>query len=213
VCSFAVFDFQLHGNSNVKSNDHSKSDVNTTTNGPDVQTTSAPASTTGARKRQLNQKVGRANGQGQRDYKMEKSFLHFKATHPDWQPDLNGSIFLDKISTYQPKSKPASQAGGRGLGLGSSVHGARVGDDRAGSYERTWGAGPHLRPRTGPRRGREMYDSRLESRREDEEDEGEGEAGDGWDNRPGDDGDRGSEEEGFMRDAGMVGLLQQVLNR
>ena len=139
---------------------------------------------------------------------MEKSFLHFKATHPDWQPDLNGSIFLDKVSTYQPKSKQASQAGGRGLGLGSSIHGP--GNERAGSYERGWGGRSHL---SRPRRGREMYDSRLESMREDEEDEGEGEVGDGWDNRPGDDGDRGSEEEGFMRDAGMVGLLQQVLNR
>jgi hypothetical protein len=38
---------------------------------------------------------------------------------------------------------------------------------------------------------------------EDEEEE------DGWDNRQ----ESGSEEEGFMRDAGMVGLLQQVMKR
>jgi autophagy-related protein 9 len=188
VCSFAVFDFQLHGASgvNIKSNDQSITDV---------KDKAAPASTTGSRKRQpVN-----------RDYKMEKSFLHFKATHPDWQPDLNGSMFLDKVSTYQPKAKSntQSQAGGRGLGLDPESRG----DGRVKSYDRAWSKGSHL---LRPRRGREIYDSRLETMREDEDDDGE--VGDGWDNRP-DDGSGEEEEEGFMRDAGVVGLLQQVMNR
>jgi autophagy-related protein 9 len=181
VCSFAVFDFQLHTNATDKS---------------DVQkTTTTPASTTGSRKRQQS---------GQRDYKMEKSFLHFKATHPDWQPDLNGSMFLDKVSTYQPKSKSKTtlQAGGRGLGLDQTSRG----DQRTRSYDRAWAKGSHL---LRPRQGREVYDSRLETMREDEDDDGE--VGDGWDNRP--DESDAEEEEGFMRDAGVVGLLQQVMNR
>jgi len=81
VCSFAVFDFQLHNNIGKDAVDaKANADV--------------PAGNTGARKRQKAQN----NSSGQKDYKMEKSFLHFKATHPDWQPDLNGSIFLDKVS-------------------------------------------------------------------------------------------------------------------
>lgn len=75
------------------------------------------------------------------DNKMEKSFLHFKATHPDWVPDPSSSMFLDKLvlqhQTYQhhhQQGVPIRQqghghgmsgsmyAGGRGLGLGTSRH-------------------------------------------------------------------------------------------
>jgi len=109
---------------------------------------------------------------------MEKSFLHFKATHPDWQPDLNGSIFLDKVSKRTAN-----------LGLGPKV------EERSQSYDRA--SRSRIRGRHGPRQ------SEMATMLEDEEEE------DGWDNRQ----ESGSEEEGFMRDAGMVGLLQQVMKR
>lgn len=159
VCSFAVFDFQLH---------------NTDTSDVIDPAAAVPATTTGARKRQsqLHKHTG------QKDYKMEKSFLHFKATHPDWQPDLNGSIFLDKVSKRTAN-----------LGLGSKV------DERSQSYDRA--SRSRIRGRHGPRQ------SEMATMLEDEEEE------DGWDNRR----ESGSEEEGFMRDAGMVGLLQQVMKR
>jgi len=108
---------------------------------------------------------------------MEKSFLHFKATHPDWQPDLNGSIFLDKVSKRTAN-----------MDLGPTV------EERSKSYDRA--SRSHIRGRHRPR------ESEMATMLEDEEE-------DGWDNRP----DSGSEEEGFMRDAGMVGLLQQVMKR
>jgi len=141
----------------------------------------------------------------QRDYKMEKSFLHFKATHPDWQPDINGSMFLDKVSALHPRAR-ATGPGARG-------------EERSESYDRAWAKGSHLlRSRAG--RGRlhpqsELYErgssSRLETMRE-REDEVEDEVDElSWNKQVRDD-DEG-EEEGFMRDAGMVGLLQQVLKR
>lgn len=167
VCSFAVFDFQLHNNGD-----------NVNVNNDDVIGVGdriAPASTTGARKRQQAMKQG-----GGKDYKMEKSFLHFKATHPDWQPDLNGSIFLDKVSKRTPHIKVNSNSQER---------------SQSRSYDRA--SRSHVRSRHRPRE-REMA-----TMLEDEEEE------DGWDNRQ----ESGSEEEGFMKDAGMVGLLQQVMKR
>ena len=159
MCSFAVFDFQLH---------------NTDTSDVIDPAAAVPATTTGARKRQsqLHKHTG------QKDYKMEKSFLHFKATHPDWQPDLNGSIFLDKVSKHTAN-----------LGLGPKV------DERSKSYDRA--SRSRIRGRHRPR------ESEMATMLEDDEED------DGWDNRQ----ESGSEEEGFMRDAGMVGLLQQVMKR
>jgi len=109
---------------------------------------------------------------------MEKSFLHFKATHPDWQPDVNGSIFLDKVSKRTVN-----------MGLGPNV------EERSKSYDRT--SRSRIRGRRRPR------ESEMATMLEDEEEE------DGWINRQ----ESGSEEEGFTRDAGMVGLLQQVMKR
>lgn len=157
VCSFAVFDFQLHDNIN-------KDTIN------DAKTDDGPASTTGSRKRQSHSRTG------PKDYKMEKSFLHFKATHPDWQPDLRGSIFLDKVS------KRTSNL-------------SKVDGQRPSSYDRTRMSGSRVD------RGRTRRE--MTTMMEDEEEEN------GWDNRP----ESGDEEEGFMRDVGMVGLLQQVMKR
>ena len=164
VCSFAVFDFQLHNNIG-------KDAVDATASG------NVPAGNTGARKRQKAQN----NASGQKDYKMEKSFLHFKATHPDWQPDLNGSIFLDKVSRRTSTLAPNTKV-----------------EERSHSYDRARSTGSHSQYHRGRTR-REMA-TMLEDEEEEEN---------GWDNRP----DSGSEEEGFMRDAGMVGLLQQVMKR
>ncbi|KAL4244893.1 Autophagy-related protein 9 [Abortiporus biennis] len=66
VCSFAVFDFQRHGN--VKFG--------------------APTTTTDER---LMSKEG----------KMEKSFLNFKAAHPEWMPtDPSGSLYLSRMADF-----------------------------------------------------------------------------------------------------------------
>lgn len=194
VCSFAVFDFERHGTVKVDQDDKTAVDR------------SPPAINTTQRKRQ-------------RDFKMEKSFLHFKATHPDWQPDLNGSMFLDKVSSYQPRQREVGAsyyAGGRGLGLGL--------DERSRTYDQAWAKGSHLlrKRRDRDRDERETYDRspRLATMREDEHDDrdqvGRGVAEQmGWNRRVVDrqDGESSDEEEGFMRDAGMVGLLQQVLKR
>jgi autophagy-related protein 9 len=193
VCSFAVFDFQRHGTVNAGEAATSA----TPADGQDVKgdgpkMTKTTAVNTGARTRQ-------------RDHKMEKSFLHFKATHPDWQPDINGSMFLDKVSALHPRA--------RATGVGAR------GEERSESYDRAWAKGSHLlRSRAG--RGRlhpqsELYErgssSRLATMRE-REDEVEDEVDElSWNKQVKDD-DEG-EEEGFMRDAGMVGLLQQVLKR
>ncbi|KAH8099544.1 APG9-domain-containing protein [Cristinia sonorae] len=66
VCSFAVFDFQRHGN--VKFG--------------------APTTVDDER---LMSKEG----------KMEKSFLNFKAAHPEWMPtDPTGSLYLSRMADY-----------------------------------------------------------------------------------------------------------------
>lgn len=96
-------------------------------------------------------------------------------------------------------------AGGRGLGL----------DDRSRTYDQAWAKGSHLL------RKRRDRDSRLTTMREndddndDTQDEGRGIAEEmGWSKRlERREDEESEEEEGFMRDAGMVGLLQQVMKR
>ncbi|KAH8827329.1 putative transmembrane protein [Flagelloscypha sp. PMI_526] len=42
--------------------------------------------------------------------KMEKSFLHFKATNPDWNPtDPSGSLFLSRMADFQATQSQATQ--------------------------------------------------------------------------------------------------------
>ncbi|THH31111.1 hypothetical protein EUX98_g3059, partial [Antrodiella citrinella] len=66
VCSFAVFDFQRHGNIKF----------------------GAPTDVADER---LMSKEG----------KMEKSFLNFKAAHPEWNPtDPTGSLYLSRMADY-----------------------------------------------------------------------------------------------------------------
>jgi len=160
--------------------------------------------------------------------KMEKSFLHFKATHPDWRPDPASSVFLDRLrdqvyaggggrgfgledSRFKERTKNAhGGGGGRGFGLEDS----RL-KERSRSYDRAWAKSSNLL------RGKLAEVGEVEERDEEDEDEDEeevdreDEAGgvEGW-NRKVDEREDGHEgDEGFLTDLGMVGLLQQVLTR
>lgn len=196
VCSFAVFDFERHGTVRMDQQDDKSAPA------------SAPAPMAPASK---TTKPGQR--QRQRDYKMEKSFLHFKATHPDWQPDTNGSMFLDKLSSHHPRPQMRESlyagAGGRGLGL----------DERSRTYDQAWARGSHLLRKRDQHHHHLSYhpetSTRLETMPEDDDD-GEGVAEEmGWNRRVQDrnEDDSDEEQEGFLRDAGMVGLLQQVMKR
>ncbi|KAI0705888.1 autophagy protein Apg9-domain-containing protein [Cytidiella melzeri] len=97
VCSFAVFDFQRHGN--VKFG--------------------AP---TAANDERLISKEG----------KMEKSFLNFKAAHPEWMPrDPSGSLYLSRMADLNT-----------GVGLGRRRLFRRSGEfSSAAGFESTAAAG------------------------------------------------------------------------
>ena len=212
VCSFAVFDFERHGT--VKTDADDKKATSPAMRGPAGTGSGATAPAPGITAINTSQR------KRQSDYKMEKSFLHFKATHPDWQPDLNGSMFLDKVSAYQPKATregggamgQSYYAGGRGLGL----------EDRSRRYDQAWAKGSHLLRNRRERDASISSRSRLATMREQQDGDDDGDQVDrkgggvaeemGW-NRRVDEEEEGSEEEGFMRDAGMVGLLQQVMKR
>ena len=84
VCSFAVFDFRARAR---PAGSHLATSTDATPNG----TSEVPAPKRGAGPRRGRR--GEAN-----EHKMEKSFLHFKATHPDWQPDPASSVFLDRLA-------------------------------------------------------------------------------------------------------------------
>ena len=157
---------------------------------------------------------------------MEKSFLHFKATHPDWQPsDPSSSVFLDRLvgmhqaalrhpggpqgSTMQSPPGPYDTevigAGARGLGL--ALGGDAILRERSRSYDRAWAKSSHLlKPKLEPMR-------ENEPERLGESEEVPGEDGEVWNKRIRDVDDEEDEEEGFLRDVGMMGLLQQVMRR
>ena len=184
VCSFAVFDFRRHG----------------------------------------KPKSAKEGGEGRfrtTENKMEKSFLHFKATHPDWQPDPASSVFLDRLRDQYSGSIYATPS--RGYGVRAGLEDAKL-RERSRSYDRAWARSSHLL------RGKLAGVGEEEEEEEEEEGEGEGdevkdaeedgmeEEDEGWNKRVGGrDGDGDGEgdkgDEGFLRDVGMVGLLQQVLNR
>jgi autophagy-related protein 9 len=128
--------------------------------------------------------------------KMEKSFLHFKASHPDWQPtDPASSVFLSRLAD---------------LDMAASMHpNIRPGERR--SFNRSTAVDTLPKPRletmretepewdasglgTAPANGDASTDSSERDPDESAIDEEEG-------------------PEGFLRDAGVMGLLQQVLNR
>ena len=161
VCSFAVFDFRRHGQSQearVRAADDV--DVPQKPNGViegrigallGGQAVPAPIAAARARPTNLSARDRPANAREEAarnndNHKMEKSFLHFKATHPDWVPDPSSSIFLDRLVTQHQHSRILSPpfavtgkragkrsqlggsvyatAGGRGLGLGGGATGS-----------------------------------------------------------------------------------------
>ena len=186
VCSFAVFDF---GNRDL----HPPSEI-----GPN----GTPVTATPVRGRRRIER--RAN-----ENKMEKSFLHFKATHPDWQPDPASSVFLDRLTSLAAEPQ---YGGGRGLGVGALGYPFMADSTRleakAKTYERAWSRSQMIQGQGG---------HALPTMKEGEDSIGQGEAeAMGWDRRIEEDEDEGSSEDedvGLLRDAGMMGLLQEVLQR
>lgn len=195
VCSFAVFDFKRHGT--VKSGEQPLS------NGDEA--------IVGAR-RDKN-KEWRSN-----ENKMEKSFLHFKATHPDWQPsDPASSLFLDKLVGMHQQHL----ASPRQLPLTSGRRIGGVYNSRDASEERRRERISRSRDRVRTKSPPALQSRRkLETMNEHEESEEEEEEGD-WNKKVSLDEQEGSgqrqgagrEEEGFLKDVGMMGLLQQVMGR
>ncbi|KLT42729.1 APG9-domain-containing protein [Cutaneotrichosporon oleaginosum] len=200
VCSFAVFDFHRPGNIGPEAAAAAAAVEETTPVGMGRRlsarpATAAPPTAPPAPARNVN------------DNKMEKSFLHFKATHPDWQPsDPSSSVFLDRLMAAVPHSgQPAPRAGasmyhgGRGLGLG--VHpGKTIRSPPSTSPEMKWHSLPGVVQPQGP----------LATMAESNEDDGEAEAM-GWNRRVEIDDSVPEGERGLLRGAGI--LLQQVMNR
>lgn len=189
VCSFAVFDFRRHGNLKLGENPLS----------PGVTNGNAPSIG-------VKGKDWRA---GANENKMEKSFLHFKATHPDWQPaDPSSSMYLDRLvglhqaslNDTRPQSNRQANGHGRQGGYPGSTAGGTA-DGRSRSYERAWAS---------PR-------GRLETMRESQESDDEVVEG-GWNRKvkleTGEgSGAAGEREDALFKDEGMLGLLQQVMRR
>ncbi|KAI0086343.1 APG9-domain-containing protein [Irpex rosettiformis] len=106
VCSFAVFDFQRHGN--VKFG--------------------APTTATDER---LISKEG----------KMEKSFLNFKAAHPEWTPrDPSGSLYLSRMADLNTglglNRRRLFRRSGEISGLDSTIERPTDLHEKAGEYDR-----------------------------------------------------------------------------
>ncbi|RXK40333.1 hypothetical protein M231_02447 [Tremella mesenterica] len=95
-------------NANANSNTNANSNLNTT-NDPKLNPDSMPDKdaksdqTDISTKKKITEETTMKRGKDKNrnranENKMEKSFLHFKATHPDWIPsDPASSIFLDKL--------------------------------------------------------------------------------------------------------------------
>ncbi|KAK8858925.1 hypothetical protein IAR55_003156 [Kwoniella newhampshirensis] len=229
VCSFAVFDFRRHGDS---TSNPTANVANGVANGHNTDLPRTPLSPNAILRSPRANRDWRAN-----ENKMEKSFLHFKATHPDWQPtDPSSSMFLDRlVGIHRDKDRGQSSpipgqggmigstyagAGGRGLGLGGMDE-MRL-RERSKIYDRAWAKSSHLlRPKNPPvATGLGIReDSVIEEEEDDEGDEGGADGMRGWNKDVDDEGrrqkDRENEgdEEGLWRDEGVVGLLQQVLGR
>ena len=111
--------------------------------------------------------------------KMEKSFLNFKAAHPEWTPnDPSGSLYLSRMADLsaahpnaitrrrllQRASNMAPGADGYGYGYGqmdSTVHMHAPGlQDKAREYDRALRASQNVR-RRGPGAGASMIGSVL----------------------------------------------------
>ncbi len=233
VCSFAVFDFKRNGNIKTPLSPAKPASELQTTGPSNESRSSAPPLVP-------NQPRHRSTSN-----KMEKSFLHFKATHPDWQPsDPASSLFLDKLVGMHkddfpsPYSGGGSIYGGRGLGVGGlSSHQPNVVSDsskRSRSYDRAWNrsqledSSKVYGSRSGPGYG--IAEGKLETMRENDLEADDYEEADelGWDREMGgagivgggyggredqEEGDADHVHKGFLGDEGVMGIIQQVLNR
>ncbi len=198
VCSFAVFDFHRPGNIGPEAAAAAAEMDEAPPQGLARRLSARPATAAPPAAPARNVNVN--------DNKMEKSFLHFKATHPDWQPsDPSSSVFLDRLMAADPHAgQPAPRAGasmyhgGRGLGLG--VHpGKMMRSPPSASPETRWHSLPGV-VQQWPRA----------TMAESNEDDGEAEAM-GWNRRVEVDDSVPEGERGLLRGAGI--LLQQVMNR
>lgn len=209
VCSFAVFDFHRPGNIGPEAAAAAAMDDMpppiTGRRGSARPPTTAPAPAPV----HINAPPPRTPMSN--DHKMEKSFLHFKATHPDWQPsDPSSSVFLDRLMAQEPAGAPTHRAGGlnssmyhggRGLGLG--LHPSKMlKSPPMEAPEMRW----HSTAISPTQRSQP-----LATMEESNEDDGEAEAM-GWNRRIEDDGMEGDgDDRGLLRGAGII--LQQVMNR
>ena len=137
---------------------------------------------------------------------MEKSFLHFKATNPDWQPDPASSVFLYRLKDQLSDSMHSGGDVARGFGLQD----AKL-KEKSRSYDRAYARSSHLL--RGKLAGVGGVDEEAEDEERDDEDQEEEGEMESW-NQKVDRHDEGEEgDETFLRDVGMVGLLQQVLHQ
>lgn len=123
VCSFAVFDFKRHGNVNVSL--HLKSSA------------SAPVTPLlpfqfGAPTEQADERLQSKDG------KMEKSFLAFKAAHPEWNPtDPAGSLYLSRLADLHNDLQPAVGHHDRQRSLSKGKSPTRFGDRQPSLHRST----------------------------------------------------------------------------
>ncbi|WWD18817.1 hypothetical protein CI109_103272 [Kwoniella shandongensis] len=221
VCSFAVFDFRRHGDTTT----NPTANANATGQANDLLR--SPRNPNALLRSPRANRDWRAN-----ENKMEKSFLHFKATHPDWQPtDPSSSLFLDRLVGIQRDRGQASPvpgygqggligstyAGGRGLGLGGMDETKLR--ERSKSYDRAWAKSSHLlRPKVPPTsNGAGLREESVIEEEEDDDEDDRNEINTGEDrwerSRRSGKVEEGEDEEGLWKDEGVVGLLQQVLGR
>lgn len=169
VCSFAVFDFKRDGNVGAPN-----------TAGAQQQALAPP-------ERPLSSNRNRKGRRAFTDAKMEQSVLHFKHTHPDWQPvDPGASMFLDRAMANEPRHPGTGALGMSGVSGLSSGRLPRSPDSKFHHHS-------HLAPM-----GEDA----------EAEDESDGEAEQmGW-NRQVDVSDTARKDPGLLRDAGVI--LRQV---
>jgi autophagy-related protein 9 len=71
------------------------------------------------------------------DGKMEKSFVSFKAAHPEWMPaDPSGSLYLSRIADLSARRASDDQTPRPNVNLSPTTSTTAAVTDRAGEYER-----------------------------------------------------------------------------
>lgn len=226
VCSFAVFDFARYGNVDANQPETGLEGATGPDSGPAADGFAAGKPSRPTTRRTTSSSPSRLKHRDWRgnENKMEQSFLHFKATHPDWQPsDPSSSLFLDRLMGAGTRNRhgggPVSAAtggisgsiygggggggvGGRGLGVDGSVM-AEMEEERLRakrqSYERAWAKSSHLHRPDSSHSHPLRHPHSAASEIIEEEEGGEGDKGDdsidGWSKRVKTDGETDDEEE------------------